>query len=173
MKSSGHLIVLQVHLGELPYRFEAIKEGTDRGVGVYCHRGRRSLRAIDFLREIGSMTPSPWPAGSMPGPPALIRICRGTRRNPPSNHCSRWQSAPPGKDPHRFREVTPPGEVRLSRSFNQTTSTPGRGSRPHSRPVRPRRRGLADRHQASPDRPASFPIQCRRTRRRTKARAGS
>ena len=40
-------------LGDFPYRIEALKEGTERGVVVYCHHGMRSLRATAFLREIG------------------------------------------------------------------------------------------------------------------------
>lgn len=42
-----------VPLGEFPYRIEALKEGIERGVIVYCHHGMRSLRATAFLREIG------------------------------------------------------------------------------------------------------------------------
>ena len=42
-----------VPLGEFPYRLEALKEDTERGVVVYCHHGMRSLRATAFLRENG------------------------------------------------------------------------------------------------------------------------
>jgi adenylyltransferase/sulfurtransferase len=40
-------------LGDFPSRIEALKEGVERGVVVYCHHGMRSLRATAFLRDIG------------------------------------------------------------------------------------------------------------------------
>jgi rhodanese-related sulfurtransferase len=42
-----------VPLGEFPYRMESLKDGSERGVVVYCHHGMRSLRATAFLRDIG------------------------------------------------------------------------------------------------------------------------
>ena len=40
-------------LGQIPARFEELRDWQNEPVVVYCHHGMRSLHAIGFLREAG------------------------------------------------------------------------------------------------------------------------